>query len=81
MHLYCSIDSANAMQVDEDSPLAREWALWGMRNLCEGNAAVQQDLAQLKAKSVVESQELEQAGIRLHIDHATGKVRMEDIPK
>ena len=69
---------AACQQVDEDSPLAREWALWGVRNLCEGNAAVQQDLAQLKATSVVDSRELEQAGLRLQIDHATGKVKAVD---
>lgn len=28
-------------QLDRDSPLAREWALWGVRNLCEGNPAAQ----------------------------------------
>ena len=28
-------------QVDGESPLAREWALWGVRNLCEGNPAAQ----------------------------------------
>lgn len=26
--------------LDEDSPLAREWALWGVRNMCEGNEEV-----------------------------------------
>lgn len=62
-------------QVDEDSPLSREWALWGMRNLCEGNIAVQQDLGKLRAHTIVDSEELRQAGIRLQIDHATGKVQ------
>jgi Spinocerebellar ataxia type 10 protein domain len=28
-------------QLDRHSPLAREWALWGVRNLCEGNAQAQ----------------------------------------
>ena len=28
-------------QMDRESPLAREWALWGVRNLCEGNEAAQ----------------------------------------
>lgn len=28
-------------QLDWASPLAREWALWGVRNLCEGNPAAQ----------------------------------------
>lgn len=66
------------MQVDEASPLAREWAMWGMRNLCEGNSAIQQDLAQLKAHSVIDTHELEQAGVRLQLDDATGKVRLVD---
>ncbi len=29
-------------QLDEDSPLTREWALWAIRNLSIGNAAVQE---------------------------------------
>lgn len=69
-------NSPQCLQVDEDSLLSREWALWGMRNLCEGNEAIQQDLAQLKAQSLVDNQELEQAGIQLQIDHVTGKVRV-----
>lgn len=28
-------------QLDRNSPLAREWALWAVRNLCEGNPAAQ----------------------------------------
>lgn len=28
-------------QMDKGSPLAREWALWAVRNLCEGNEAAQ----------------------------------------
>jgi ataxin-10 len=35
-------------QVDYQSPLAREWALWGVRNLCEGN--VQAQVRQLCSK-------------------------------
>lgn len=52
--------------------------MWGMRNLCEGNSAIQQDLAQLKAHSVIDTHELEQAGVRLQLDDATGKVRLVD---
>ena len=74
-HLTCIL---TASQVDESSPLAREWALWGMRNLCEGHAAIQQDLAQLKAESVIDTQELQAAGIKLKLDHATGKISLLD---
>lgn len=28
-------------QMDREAPLAREWALWAIRNLCEGNEAAQ----------------------------------------
>lgn len=27
-------------QLDEHSPLAREWGLWAVRNLCEGSPQV-----------------------------------------
>jgi len=28
-------------QLDRESPLAREWGLWAVRNLCEGNPQAQ----------------------------------------
>lgn len=28
-------------QMDREAPLAREWGLWAIRNLCEGNEAAQ----------------------------------------
>lgn len=33
---------------DMSSPLSREWALWAVRNLCEGNPEVQAAIAELK---------------------------------
>jgi ataxin-10 len=33
---------------DMSSPLSREWALWAVRNLCEGNPEAQAAIAELK---------------------------------
>jgi hypothetical protein len=63
-------------QLDEAAPLAKEWALWGVRNLCEGNAQVQEYIRQLKVVDTVGSPELEQMGMRLQLDKRTGKMKL-----
>ncbi|PSC67748.1 ataxin-10 [Micractinium conductrix] len=63
-------------QVDGESPLAREWALWGVRNLCEGNPAAQEAIRQLKLCTTVESEEAQRLGVKLDLDESTGKLRV-----
>ena len=41
-------------QIDRESPLAREWALWAVRNLCEGNPTAQGAIRDLKACTAVQ---------------------------
>lgn len=62
------------VQVDDISPMVREWALWGIRNLCEGNEAVQQAIVDLQPLSPVLSPDLHSMGITVEMDAANGKV-------
>lgn len=64
-------------QVDEASPLAREWGLWAVRNLCEGSAEARQAIAALEACEAVDSEELQRAGMRVSVDRSTGKVKVQ----
>ncbi len=64
-------------QVDAESPLLREWALWGVRNLCEGNEAAQRAIADLQACTAVDSAELQKLGLRVELDKDTGKLKVE----
>ena len=61
---------------DRASPLAREWGLWAVRNLCEGCPAAQEAIQQLQLCTTVESEELRSMGMRLELDQASGKLRM-----
>lgn len=40
-------------QADPNSPLAREWALWGVRNICEGNEKAQVGSAGVSFNSTI----------------------------
>ena len=38
-------------QVDDLSPMAREWGLFAVRNLCEASVAVQDRIRSMKARA------------------------------
>ncbi|EFN52144.1 hypothetical protein CHLNCDRAFT_27021 [Chlorella variabilis] len=63
-------------QLDRHSPLAREWALWGVRNLCEGNAQAQEAIRQLQLCTTVDNEELKRMGVRMELDEHSGKLRV-----
>ena len=63
------------MQVDDDSPLVREWALWAVRNLCEGDEGAREAIAALSATDVVQDAALQEAGVSLQLDASTGRPR------
>jgi ataxin-10 len=64
-------------QVDHSSPLAREWALWAVRNLCEGSEAARGAVSALRATAALDSDELRKAGVKVSLDEKTGKLRVE----
>ena len=65
-------DAPQLPQVDDQSPWVREWALWGMRNLCEGSQAAQAAVQELQPQAPASSPELQQLGMRVVLDRATG---------
>ena len=54
--------------------MVREWALWGIRNLCEENEAVQQAIVDLQPISPVLAPDLQSMGIEVEMDAANGKL-------
>ena len=62
------------MQVDDVSPMVREWALWGIRNLCEDNEAVQQAILDLQPISPILGPDLHSMGIEVEMDAANGRL-------
>ncbi len=66
---------AIAVQVDDESPLVREWALWAVRNLCEGDEGAREAISALRATDVVQDRALERAGLDVRLDSLTGRPR------
>ena len=64
------------MQVDDESPFVREWALWGIRNLCEASPSIRERISDLQVVNTVESPELQAAGLHLQHDSGTGKINL-----
>ncbi|KAL0023730.1 hypothetical protein WJX79_008961 [Trebouxia sp. C0005] len=63
-------------QWDDENPLVREYGLWAVRNLCEGNDAIQESISSLRAHSTVDSPDLQQIGMKIELDGKTGKPKM-----
>ncbi len=64
--------------MDDESPFLREVALWGVRNLCEGNPSIQKRIEELQVVGTVDTPELQSAGVAIEHDPASGKIRMID---
>lgn len=61
---------------DTNNPFLREWGLWAIRNLLEGNSANQSELADLEIRSVVPDSRLQNAGMTVEINPETGRPRL-----
>lgn len=67
-------------QFAPEQPLVREWGMWAMRNLCEGNPALQQRLRELQTGSAaVQDEALRAQRQAVEVDQLTGKLRLVDL--
>lgn len=64
---------------DTNNPYLREWGLWAIRNLLEGNGANQTELADLEIKSTVPDSRLTVAGMSVEINPETGRPRLVNV--
>lgn len=60
-------------------PVVREWALWAVRNLCTGNAEVQERVRGLRLQTAVQDQALQQRNQQVELDQLTGKLKLVDL--
>lgn len=65
---------------DDDNPYLREWGIWSMRNLLEGNALNQQAVAGLELQGSIDVPELSRLGLRVEIDQNTRSAKLVNIP-
>ncbi len=64
---------------DSNNPFLREWGLWAIRNLLEGNSANQTELAALEIRSTVPDSRLKDAGMTVEINPETGRPRLVNV--
>lgn len=66
--------------IDEDNPFLREWGIWCVRNLLEGNAENQGVVADLELQGTVDVPELVGLGLRVEVDPATRRTKLVNVP-
>ncbi|EEF50443.1 conserved hypothetical protein [Ricinus communis] len=64
---------------DEDNPFLREWGLWCVRNLLEGNVENQKAVAELELQGTVQVPELSGLGLRVEVDSNTRRARLVNV--
>uniref|UniRef100_A0A5B6YGT3 Putative ataxin-10 n=1 Tax=Davidia involucrata TaxID=16924 RepID=A0A5B6YGT3_DAVIN len=62
--------------IDEDNPFLREWGIWSVRNLLEGNAENQRVVAELELQGSVDVPEIAGLGLRVEFDQRTRRAKL-----
>lgn len=62
--------------VDENNSFLREWGLWAIRNLLEGNRENQREVAELELQSSVNTPAIAQMGLRVELDQTTKRPKL-----
>ncbi|KAL3631524.1 hypothetical protein CASFOL_024508 [Castilleja foliolosa] len=62
--------------IDDDNPFLREWGVWSMRNILEGNMENQQLVADLELQNSVDSPDIAQLGLRVEVDPRTRRPKL-----
>lgn len=65
--------------IDEDNPFLREWGIWAMRNLLEGNAENQRVVAELEVQSSVDVPEITGLGLKVEVDQKTRRAKLVNL--
>nr|AGG38113.1 maternal effect embryo arrest 50 protein [Dimocarpus longan] len=64
---------------DEENPFLREWGIWSVRNLLEGNAENQQVVADLEVQGSVDVPELAGLGLKVEVDQQTRRAKLVNV--
>lgn len=66
--------------IDEGNPFLREWGIWSVRNLLEGNAENQAAIADLELQETLDVPELVRLGLRVEVDPVTRRTKLVNVP-
>ncbi|XP_024992364.1 ataxin-10 [Cynara cardunculus var. scolymus] len=61
---------------DDENPFLREWGIWGVRNLLEGNGENQRLVGELEIQGSVDLPELSGLGLRMEVDQKTRRAKL-----
>ncbi|GAB2271617.1 hypothetical protein Dimus_006448 [Dionaea muscipula] len=64
---------------DEDNPFLREWGIWAIRNLLEGNEENQKAVSVLELQGSVDVPEITGLGLRVEVDPSTRRAKLVNI--
>ncbi|GAB2217284.1 hypothetical protein Drorol1_Dr00000456 [Drosera rotundifolia] len=65
--------------LDEDNPFLREWGIWCVRNLLEGNEENQKLVAELELQGSANVPEIAGLGLRVEVDQNTRRAKLVNI--
>lgn len=62
---------------DEDNPFLREWGIWSVRNMLEGNEENQKLVAELEFQGSADAlPEIAALGLRVEVDQRTRRAKL-----
>ena len=64
---------------DEENPFLREWGIWCVRNLLEGNVENQRVVAELELQGSVDVPEMAGLGLRVEVDEKTRRAKLVNV--
>lgn len=65
---------------DEDNPFLREWGIWSVRNMLEGNDENQKVVAELEIQGSADVPEITALGLQVDVDPRTRRAKLVNIP-
>ena len=66
--------------IDEDNPFLKEWGIWSVRNMLEGNEENKRVVDELKFQESIDAPEIAALGLRLEVDQRTGRAKLVNVP-
>lgn len=66
--------------VDENNPFLREWGLWAVRNLVDGNEDNRKEVSEIQLKGSITPVELAQMRLKVEMDPLIGRPRLVNAP-
>ncbi|KAL1360292.1 hypothetical protein AAHE18_04G167400 [Arachis hypogaea] len=65
--------------IDEDNPFLKEWGIWCVRNMLEGNEENRRVVEQLEYQGTAEVPELAALGLRVEVDRSTMRAKLVNV--